>query len=177
MGSARLIGVVLETLSGRNELVIGGDVSAADLGLYLPFALIGGGIWLWAWMQVEQRRAADPLVEAQSAVRRAALLIVLAASMIAGLASLALILYRLFGFLLGAGLTGDAIVELSTPIGILVVAIAGGLYHGLALRRDQALAHVVLAPPVEPSPEQEEPEWESEVGPVLTPESPDASRA
>ncbi len=140
VGSARLIGLMLDTLAGRNLVVIAGEISALDLGLYVPFAVIGGGVWLSAWIQLERRRVADPVVEAQAPVRRAALLIVLAAAVIAGLASLALILYRLFGFLLGAGLTGDALVELSTPIGILVVAVVGGLYHGLALRRDQALA-------------------------------------
>ena len=105
-----------------------------------------------------------------SAVRRAALLIVLAASMIAGLASLALILYRLFGFLLGAGLSGDADRRAQHPDGILVVAIAGGLYHGLALRRDQALAQAAPAPTgMSRQQNEEEPEWESEGGPVLTP--------
>jgi hypothetical protein len=139
VGSARLIGVILDSIAGADTVVVGGDAAASAIGLYLPYTLLGGAIWLIAWIQVERRRAVEPLIESRSTIRRAALLIVLAASVIAGLASVALILYRVFGFLLEAGLTGDAVSELATPTGILVVAVVGGVYHGLALRRDQAL--------------------------------------
>jgi hypothetical protein len=149
-----------------------------ELALEVPLAVIGGSVWIWAWVPMERRYRADPEAEAASTVRRAALLIVLAVAVIAGLASLALILYRLFGYLLGApGFFGGGITELSTPAGILIVALAAGLYHGLALRRDLAVAPPSPppeAPSREPGPEAEpipaeEAEWESEGGPVLPP--------
>jgi hypothetical protein len=56
-----------------------------------------------------------------------------------GIASLGLVLYRLFGTLLGVNLTGNPVSELSTPVGALVVAVAVAAYHAVALRRDQAL--------------------------------------
>jgi hypothetical protein len=133
---------------------------------------------------MERRHQVFPKAEAASTVRRAGLLIVLAVAVIAGLSSLALILYRLFGFLLGAGLSGDAVGELSTPAGILIVALVAGLYHGLALRRDLAVAlppkpgagaaepEAATAAPEAAAPEPspaEEAEWESEGGPVLPP--------
>jgi hypothetical protein len=77
-------------------------------------------------------------------------MIILAASVIASLSSMALILYRLFGTILGANLGGNAASELSTPIGALVVAGAVALYHGQVLRRDMAV-RAAEAAPEEPS--------------------------
>lgn len=147
------------------------------MALDLPLAILGGAVWIWAWVPMERRHQAFPRAEAASTVRRAGLLIVLAVAVIAGLSSLALILYRLFGFLLGAGLSGDAVGELSTPAGILLVALVAGLYHGLALRGDLAVAlppqphprvaeRQAAAAVPEPTP-TEEVDWETEGGPVL----------
>jgi len=83
-------------------------------------------------------------------VRRSFLLIVLAGSVIAGLGSLAVVLYRLFGSLLGANLFGNTASELSAPLGILIVAVTVGLYHGLSLRRDLALRAAAVPVPAEP---------------------------
>jgi hypothetical protein len=69
-------------------------------------------------------------------VRRAVLLIVLAASILAGVAALGVILYRLFGALFGVDPSGDAILDLSTPLGTLAVAAAVAVYHGQLLRAD-----------------------------------------
>ena len=177
-GSARLITVTLDAAFGGHP-VVGGSLPVTELALDLPLAVLGGAVWIWAWVPMERRRRAFPEAEATSTVRRAALLIVLAVAVIAGLSSLALILYRLFGFLLGAGLSGDAAGELSTPAGILVVALVAGLYHGLALRQDLAVA---LPPQLRPDTSEreaaaavsepiptEEADWESEGGPVLPP--------
>ena len=81
----------------------------------------------------------DPAGEAGSIVRRTYLLVALGASVIASIGSLGVILYRLFGSLLGVSLSGNPVSELSTPIGILVVAVAVAAYHGVAQRRDAAL--------------------------------------
>ena len=175
-GTARLITITLDaTLGAHPEL----SSPVSELALDLPLAVLGGAVWILAWVPMERRRQAFPRAEAASTVRRAGLLIVLAVAVIAGLSSLALILYRLFGFVLGAGLSGDAVGELSTPAGILVVALVAGLYHGLALRVDLAVAlpsqpqpgaaeHEAAAAVPEPIP-TDEADWESEGGPVLPP--------
>jgi len=175
-GSARLITITLDAALGAHPEL---SSPVSELALDLPLAILGGAVWIWAWVPMERRHQAFPQAEAASTVRRAGLLIVLAVAVIAGLSSLALILYRLFGFLLGAGLSGDAVGELSTPAGILVVALVAGLYHGLALRRDLAVAQPPQPQPgvaeregaaavPEPIP-AEEAVWESEGGPVLPP--------
>jgi len=171
-GTARLITITLDSTLGAHPEF---SSPVSELALDLPLAILGGAVWIWAWVPMERRRQAFPRAEAASTVRRAGLLIVLAVAVIAGLSSLALILYRLFGFLLGAGLSGDAVGELSTPAGILLVALVAGLYHGLALRGDLALApqpqpgvaeREPAAAVPEPTP-AEEADWESEGGPVL----------
>jgi hypothetical protein len=175
-GSARLITITLDAALGAHPEF---SSPVSELALDLPLAILGGAVWIWAWAPMERRHQAFPQAEAASTVRRAGLLIVLAVAVIAGLSSLALILYRLFGFLLGAGLSGDAVGELSTPAGILIVALVAGLYHGLALRGDLAVAlppqpqpgvaeREAAAAVPEPIP-TEEADWESEGGPVLPP--------
>ncbi len=173
-GSARLITITLDAALGAHPEF---SSPVSELALDLPLAVLGGAVWIWAWAPMERRHRAFPQAEAASTVRRAGLLIVLAVAVIAGLSSLALILYRLFGFLLGAGLSGDAVGELSTPAGILIVALVAGLYHGLALRGDLAVAlppqpqpgvaeREAAAAVPEPIP-TEEADWESEGGPIL----------
>jgi hypothetical protein len=57
---------------------------------------------------------------------------------VVALASATLILYRLVGTILGAGIGGNAVSELSTPLGAAVTAALALVYHGLLLRADQA---------------------------------------
>lgn len=110
-----------------------------ELAQWLPAAVIGAAFWLRWWSGVATRRRADPGHEANAAVRRAFLYLTLAVAFISVLASATVVLYRLVGTFLGARLGGNAVSELSTPLGALVVAAAVLLYHGLLLRRDQAL--------------------------------------
>lgn len=136
------------------DLLLGGDRTSSglwrsELSTFVPIAVIGSGVWLWWWWRIRARHANDVAGEAASTVRRSYLLIVLAASVIASLASMALILYRLFGTLLGANLGGNAASDLSTPIGAVVIAGAIGFYHGQALRRDAAMHRTEAVP--EPS--------------------------
>ncbi|MGZ8562611.1 MAG: DUF5671 domain-containing protein [Candidatus Limnocylindria bacterium] len=132
-----LLGLLLDVLLGGDRT--SSDFWRSELSTFVPMALIGSAVWLWWWWRIQARQRANWSDEAASTVRRSYLLIILAASVIASLSSTALILYRLFGAILGANLGGNPASELSTPIGALVVAGAIGLYHGQALRRDAAL--------------------------------------
>lgn len=136
---AWLIGLLLESLVGSGQALSGDDVALRELARWVPLALFGTAAWIWAWRGAELRRLTDPGGEAASTTRRTMLLIVLAGAVLAGLAAAGLILYRLFGSLVGITQSGDPVTELSTPIGVLLVAAGVGAYHAVALRRDQAI--------------------------------------
>lgn len=137
VGLGWLLGLLLDLLLGGDRATSGSWRD--DVSTFAPMALIGSAAWLWWWWRIQARQRADAAGEAASTVRRSYLLIILAASVIASLGSAALILYRLFGSVLGANLGGNPASELSAPIGALLVAGAVGLYHGRALRQDAAL--------------------------------------
>ena len=145
VGLAWLLGLLVDVVLGGDRTAAGG-LWRSELSTFLPLALIGSAVWLSWWWRIQARRAADAPGEAPSMVRRSYLMIILAASVIASLSSMALILYRLFGTILGANLGGNAASELSTPIGALVVSGAIALYHGQALRRDMAVRAAEAAP-------------------------------
>ncbi len=144
VGFAWLLGMAVDVIFGGNRTV--GDGWRSELAIFVPMALIGSGVWLWRWWRIQARHAAQPTAEASSAVRRSYVLILLAGSVISSLGSAALVLYRLFGAILGANLGGDTVGELSIPIGVLVVAGIVALYHGSVLRRDLALRAAEIPP-------------------------------
>jgi uncharacterized protein (TIGR03083 family) len=137
-GSAWLLGLLL-------DIVLGGTRTATDLpwkrelAVYLPAAVLGTSLYVWKLRPIGRRYRADPGLEAASPVRRAALLFVLAGSVIAVLVSAALLLYRLFTAIFGVEEPGNTISILSTPLGILLAAVVLGLTHALLLRRDLRL--------------------------------------
>jgi hypothetical protein len=137
VGVGWLLGLLVDAALGGNRTI--GDGWRLELAQYLPWSVLGFVVWAWNWAKLQRRHAADPVGEAGSTVRRSYLLIVVAAAVVSSLGSLALVLYRLFGELLGASLSGNAVSELSTPIGALLVAAAVAIYHGVALRRDMVL--------------------------------------
>jgi hypothetical protein len=138
VGTGWLVGLLIDVALGGSRTVGGSGFWRAELANFVPFTLIGLGVWVWRWWPIQARHHADPAAEAASTIRRSFLLVILAASVITSLGSLAYVLYRLFGSLLGANI-GGGILELSMPLGALVAAGAVALYHGLALRRDMAL--------------------------------------
>ena len=139
VGTGWLVGLLIDVALGGSRTVGGSGFWRAELANFVPFTLIGLGVWVWRWWPIQARHQADPAAEAASTIRRSFLLVILAASVITSLGSLAYVLYRLFGSLLGANLGGGGILELSMPIGALLAAGGVALYHGLALRRDLAL--------------------------------------
>lgn len=134
-----LLGLLIDVVLGGGRTLVGGDTWRQQLSDFVPAALLGTGLWLWQWSRVRNRYAAAPAVEAAAATRRATLLLVLAVAVLIAVASLGVVLYRVFGTLFGIELSGDVVSELSTPLGALLMATAVALYHGLALRRDQAM--------------------------------------
>jgi hypothetical protein len=150
IGTGWLLGLSIDVLLGGNRTIGDEGFWRAELATYVPLAIVGLLVWSWKWAQVQGRANAAAGTEAGSTARRTFLLIPLAAAILSGLGSLALILYRLFGAILGADISGNAVSELSTPIGALLVALAVAAYHGLLLRRDDALR--ATATPIAPAP-------------------------
>jgi len=151
VGISWLVGLMIDVLLGGSRTVSGFGVWRSELARYVPYAVLGLGVWVWRWWPVQARHAADPAREAASTIRRSFLLVILAVSVITSLGSLAVVLYRFFGSLLGANLVGNPVSELSLPLGILIVAVGVALYHGLALRGDLDLRAEASAP-TEPMP-------------------------
>jgi hypothetical protein len=148
VGTAWLLGLFIDAALGGTRA--SGDGWRLEVVQYLPWALLGFVTWAWNWAKLLGRQAADPAGEADSKVRRSYLLIIVAGSVIASLGSLAVVLYRIFGGLLGVSSSASAVSELSAPLGVLLVAAGVAIYHGIALRRDLALrAGVEPAPPPE----------------------------
>lgn len=136
-GLAGLFGLLLDALLGGNRTL--GDFWKTELATYLAAAVIGLALWTWNWLRLQARHAADPRAEADSTVRRAYLLVVVGLTVIGSLGSLAFVLYRLFASILGVDIVQNAVSALSAPVGALIVAAGVAVYHGMALRRDQAL--------------------------------------
>ena len=148
VGIGRLLGQLIEALFGGGQVVIGGELARDIVADFVPFALLGIGVWLWQWSRVTRARRIDPAGEGASTVRRAALLLVLAVAVLAGVAALGTILYQLFGALFGIDAQGDS----GVPLGALITAVAVAAYHGQLLRHDAALRESVPAISGEPPP-------------------------
>ena len=136
-GVAGLLGLLLDSVLGGNRADL--DFWRADVARWLALGAIGTVLWLWHWTRVQRRSADAPAVEADSTLRRAYLLIVVAASLITTLGTVAYLLYRLVSAILQVDSTDNVASALAMPLAALLVAAATAIYHGLVLRRDQAL--------------------------------------
>ncbi|HEX6475290.1 MAG TPA: DUF5671 domain-containing protein, partial [Candidatus Limnocylindria bacterium] len=141
------LGLGIDALFGGDRTI--GVLGKTELANYLAVAAVGLTLWPWNWLRLQARLAAAPEDEAGSTVRRAYLLIALAVAVIGCLGSLAFVLYRLFNALFGVVSGLDMGSDLSGALGVLIVAAAAAVYHGMALRRDQALR--AESQPVEPA--------------------------
>lgn len=139
IGLGWMIGLLIDVLLGGNRTLGDAIFWQAEIAQFVPMTVIGSALWIWKWRRIMAAAAADPVAEAGSTARRAALLFVLAASILSGIGSLGVILYLVFGSIFGIDLPGNLVSELSTPLGALIVAAASAVYHGMVLRRDQAL--------------------------------------
>jgi hypothetical protein len=147
-GAAWVLGLLLDVvLGGVRTIVAGRDAWGSELSLYAAFAILGIPLWLWQWAAALRRRSAAPDVEGTSTERRAYLYLVIAGALISSISAAALMVYRVFGIVLGATFPASPVSDLSTPIGIAVVAAGIVAYHALALRADVRLwATLVVAP-------------------------------
>jgi hypothetical protein len=137
-GLAWLLGLAIDVAFGGQRTIRSDDFWRVELAQFVPMAVLGWALWLFGWRDVLARRARDPEGEARSTTRRGALLLTMAGAVLAGLSSAALVLYRFVAVLLRADVSADPVSELSTPLGILAVAVAVTAYHGLLLRGDLA---------------------------------------
>ena len=165
VGAGWIVGLAIDVLLGGNRATIPDGGWRYELAGFLSLAVLGLPLWVWNWSRLIARRGGDPS-EAASPVRRAYLLLVVAVAILSSLGGLAIVLYRLVAFLLGAEVPGNAVSELSTPVGALAVALAVVVYHGLALRADQAVRAPELTTPTVPP---------IEVGPAAAAADEDAS--
>jgi hypothetical protein len=146
-GAGWLLGYLIDVLLG-GQRTTGPDATTYEITWWLPAAVVGLGAWWWYWRGVLARRRSDPVGEANSTIRRSFLFLTLGVALVAAISASALILYRLVGVLLDAGIGGNLASELSTPLGTLIAAGIVLAYHGLALRADQKLAQPREATPV-----------------------------
>jgi hypothetical protein len=148
-GTGWLVGYAIDLLLG-GQRTAEGLLPTYDMAQWLPIAVVGLGTWWWSWRRVIARRQADPAGEAGSTIRRTFLYLTLGVALVVALGAAAVILYRLVGLVIDAGLGGNLVSELSTPMGLLLTAGAVLLYHGLTLRSDQRLAVETRGKPAEP---------------------------
>jgi hypothetical protein len=139
IGAAWLIGLSIQATLGSSPLFGGSDLLRTQLAVAAPALVLGAVVWLWAWSAAQGRWRANPAVEAGSAVRRAALLAVLGASVVGAIGGFGFLFYRLFGSLFGVALSSDVASDVSLPVGVVLVSAVAGVAHGLAIRRDQAI--------------------------------------
>lgn len=158
-GSAWVLGLLLDiVLGGVRTIVAGRDTWGSELSQYAAFAIVGTPLWLWQWAAALRRRSSEPEVEAMSTERRAYLYLVIAGALTSSISAAALIVYRIFGIVLGARVPASPISDLSTPFGIAVVAAGIVAYHALALRADMRLRAVLGAAPAAEAAEAAPPE-------------------
>jgi hypothetical protein len=116
------------------------DISEArreDLSGFIALAIVGTTIWLWHWYHVQRWTERDPRAERATTPRRFYLLAAIAASVVALLGNLAVVIYEFLAAMLGVADVGLR-DELSAPVAIAIVAGAILAYHGTVLRADIA---------------------------------------
>lgn len=139
VGSAWVLGILIDLLFGGTRTV---SVSSLfwrdDVARFGSFALVGAAAWLWQWNQAERRVAEDEAAERGATTRRFYLYATLAASLVAILVSLAVVIYRVISALLGVSNGPGLVSALSAALGVVIVAGALFAYHLTELRRDLA---------------------------------------
>jgi hypothetical protein len=142
LGLAKLVSFIVNRLfsAGLGEAHLMGILSAA-----LALLAVGMPLWLVAWrpMQAESLGEGDAGDHARRSItRRIYLYLALFAGVIGGMVTAVMIFNNLLRFLFGASTAG--LGDILNLVGLLVLFIGLGLYHGLLLRRDGKLAALAL---------------------------------
>lgn len=150
VGSARLLGLIIEAAAGQAGIGPTDDPWRHDLAQFTGLALAGIVPWAWAWRKVVDRRL-EPR-ERGTASGRAYLYLVVGGALVAAVPSGALILYRMLNVVLGTE-RGAALADAAaTPLGIAAVAAMVAAYHGRVLLADIRAADAATARGVEAPP-------------------------
>ncbi|HEY7464780.1 MAG TPA: DUF5671 domain-containing protein [Candidatus Limnocylindria bacterium] len=145
IGLGVVAGYVVDLLLGGNRTT--GDFWQAEFLSFVAVGLVSAILWLWNWSHLQRRHAADPVGEATATTRRAYLLVAVGASLLATLASVAVLLYQLFNTVMGVPSFDDRGSATSSALGALVVAAASAAYHGLLERNDRRIREAVAGEP------------------------------
>jgi len=156
-----LVGVGVSQLLGTLlKLWLGGSPPFAtevawwrdQVSLYTSMTLVGGPVWLSHWRRMQGRALAldqDGAEERASTLRKVYLYLVIFASVVAVLVTVAWLLFRVINALLGGPMGGAFAADLSSIVAGAVVAAVVWAYHWRAVQRDASLAlQVPTAPPV-----------------------------
>ncbi len=136
-GLALLLSLLFDLLLGGSRVAaLPPDWWRDQVSGYGAVTLVGGLAWLWYWYAALRQVAIDPVAERASLSRRAYLYIVLAATTVGLLGSLAVVLYRFLSWVLGIISGAELISDISLALGVVIVAGLLLVYHGLTLRQD-----------------------------------------
>jgi hypothetical protein len=129
--------------SGQDALFSSHEANALSASA-LAAALVGLVMWSPAWVMSQRERARDIETVATAASRRAYLFLVVGASVVALMTSLAFVIYQATRLILDTELIDDA----SWAPAVLIVAGIVLAYHLWCLRADLLVAHAVEVPAV-----------------------------
>lgn len=137
-GVSSVIAVSLDRVAASDTILssAGGDAWREEIAGLASLSLVGLATWLWHWSVAQGWRRHDPSVERAATVRRVYLLIAIAASIVASIVGLVIIIYRILAEVLSVEVTEGLLEELSYPIGTLIVAATALSYHAILLRAD-----------------------------------------
>ena len=146
VGAAWVLGILIDLLLGGSRTVsISSLFWREDVARFSAFAIVGAGTWLWHWNSIERRMAENEAVERVATTRRIYLYLTLAATLVAMLVSLAIVIYRAIAAVLGVTSGTGLASAISTSLGIVIVAGVLFAYHVNVLRHDLA-QHEELPP-------------------------------
>ena len=142
IGLAKLVSFLVNRLF---TLGLAGDQIFSMLSAALALMLVGIPLWLLAWrpMQVESLEEGDSGDHARRSItRKIYLYLALFAGVIGGMITAVMIFNNLLRSLFGAYTAG--ISDTLNLVGLLILFIGLGVYHGLLLLRDNKLAADLL---------------------------------
>ncbi|HUZ00589.1 MAG TPA: DUF5671 domain-containing protein [Thermomicrobiaceae bacterium] len=146
VGLAYTLGVLIDLgLGGSRTASAPADWWRGQVSQFSAVALAGAAAWLWGWYAARLALAADPPAEQTSTTRRVYLYVVLAATLISILSSLAVVIYRVLTVVLNVNSSTGLTSDVSAALGVVLVAAALAIYHGLELRRDLPVRPVFAA--------------------------------